>query len=128
MSKSITFGSSLHADSKYVIGFDLGCREVTLKSHFSFLRIRKKSPPAGFGIAHFFQRQSRILAKTPISAAEEKEIVEKGRRYCVFFTMRRKVNSLRQKRFLDLCMNGCIHSKYMGIIGMRKLSTSLLSY
>ena len=83
MSESIRFGSSLHADSKYVISFVLGCREVPETIHFHVLYLRKKSPPAGIPIARFFLSQWRNAAKTSISAAEEKEFVKKTRRYRV---------------------------------------------
>ena len=42
MSESITFDSSLHADSKYVIGFVLGCLEVPQTIHFCFRHLGKK--------------------------------------------------------------------------------------
>ena len=128
VSETITFGRSLHADSKYVIGFVLGCREVPQTIHFLFSESRKKSPPPLIGIAHFFQAQSRIAAKMSISVVEEEEIAEKERRYRVFFTMRRSFNFFWQKRFFHLCLNECIHSIYIGIIGTRKSSTLLLSY
>ena len=77
MSESITFGSSLHADSKYVIGFVLGCREVPETIHFHVLHLRKKSPPGGIPIAYFFRSQLRIAANMSISAAGEEEIFER---------------------------------------------------
>ena len=54
----------------------------------------------------------------PVWTAGEVEMVEKERRYCLFLSLFRNSISFRQKRFSYLCMNGCIHSKYMGIIGI----------
>ena len=42
MSESITYDSPLHADSKYVIGFVLGCLEVPQTIHFCFRHLGKK--------------------------------------------------------------------------------------
>ena len=77
VSESITFDRSLHADSKYVIGFVLGCREVPQTIHFLFSESRKKRPPPLIGISHFFQSQWRFEEKTSILVSGEEGTAEK---------------------------------------------------
>ena len=89
MSGSITFGSSLHADSMSVIGFFLGCREVTLKSHFCFRDLGEKKSAGPNPYRFFLLSHSIFLTKTPISAAGEEEIEEKEGRYSLFLSLRR---------------------------------------
>ena len=74
MSESITFDSSRHADSKYVIGFVLGCQEVPQTIHFLFSASRKKSLPAGIGIAFFFwlSRVSKPKRRCQLPAKRKK--------------------------------------------------------
>ena len=74
MSKSITYDSPLYADSKYVIGFVLGCQEVPQTIHFLFSASRKKSLPAGIGIAFFLwlSRVSKAKCQCQLLAKRKK--------------------------------------------------------
>ena len=74
MSESITFDSSLHADSKYVIGFVLGCLEVPQTIHFCFRHLEKKGHRPE-SVSHFSSGSIEFLNQ---NADREEEIVDFG--------------------------------------------------
>ena len=98
MSESITFDSSLHADSKYVIGFVLGCLEVPQTIHFCFRHLGKKGHRPE-SVSHFSSGSVEFLNQDADVSCRRRGKSRKRTKLLCFFPLAPKIEFFQAKTF-----------------------------